>query len=166
MRVCFLLLVLPQAIVNQRRSALERTVSGLPTAILFALRSGLEEYATSLTPGRLYTRSGGCAVGVMLRRIFPGAFCQSAPTFWLRSKLRRSIRDDFSALAREEVRLSHIEIIFDNSVRDLTNRFTFEKGAASEVVGRWIVSEINSELARRFASTPASLAGRSLSHAY
>lgn len=129
----------------------------MPTAILFALRAGLNDYQDKLEPGRLYSDDGGCAIGVMLRTIFPGAFCQPGPIFWLRRKLRPSVKDDFSALAREEIRLHHIEIIFDRSVADIekANPNLTEREAASWV-GRWIVLAIDRELGQRRRITPCS----------
>lgn len=147
--------LIPQDIISSRTPLLQRTLSRLPTAILFALRAGLCDYQDKLEPGRLYTDDGGCAVGVMLRTIFPGAFCQPGVVFWLRRHLRPSVKDDFTALAREEVRLHHIEIIFDRSVAEIeAANPDLDSAAAASWVGRWMVAAIEEELATRRRIAP------------
>ena len=131
-----------------RSPALIRTLRALPSPFLFALRKAIEDNQDDLAPGALYRQQGGCVVGVMLQTIFPSSFDQPSIVWLLRRLKRRSIYDDFTGLAREEIRLGHLEMIFDNATQDACRAGLNQKEAAKQV-GLQFLSEINHELIRR-----------------
>ena len=64
-------LPLPEDLARERGTVLAGVLRELPSELLVALLHGLRRHADCLVAGKLTTREGGCAVGVMLRELGP-----------------------------------------------------------------------------------------------
>jgi hypothetical protein len=144
---------IPLAVATERKQVLDRTMRHLPDAVLDAMCRGLDRHDGRLRPGKLFSGEGGCAVGVMLRELFPSYRANRG----LIGRLRRrseSIVDEQPQLARSLPRLAHIEIWFDVTIRicqDGDPRHTVAEWA--QAVGRWLAGCLYVELEHR--SRPA-----------
>jgi hypothetical protein len=63
---------IPLAIAVERKPVLDRALHHLPDLPLDAMRRGLDRHDGRLRPGKLFSDEGACAVGAMLRELFPG----------------------------------------------------------------------------------------------
>ena len=136
-----------QALAEQRRQVLRRTLRGLPDPMLAALRRGLEAHADELVAGRLYKSrgGGGCAVGVMLRELDPELGTRGLLRFWLRERWRRGSFSYRGPVGRNP-RLKHLEWIFDSLAKEL--------GPAA--AGRYVRAEAEREMQwRALAGAPS-----------
>jgi hypothetical protein len=140
---------IPPAIAAERKPVLDRALRHLPDGVLAAMRRGLDRHDGRLYPGKLFSDEGGCAVGVMLRELFPGYRANRG----LIGRLRRpkdSIVDEHPQLARSLPRLVHIEIWFDATIEACRERDASRTVAEwAQAVGRWLAGCLYVELDRR-----------------
>ena len=128
---------------------LDRTLRHLPDAVLDAMRRGLDRHDGRLHPGKLFSDDGGCAVGVMLRELFPGYQVERGLIGRLRPRAE-SILDEHPRLARSLPRLAHIEIWFDTTIEVCRERDPHRTVAEwAQAVGRWCAGCLHAELERR-----------------
>ena len=140
---------IPPAIAAERKQVLDRTLRHLPDAALDAMRRGLDRHDGRLRPGRLFSADGGCAVGVMLRELFPGYEVERGLIGRLRPRAE-SIVDEHPQLAQSLPRLAHIEIWFDATIQICRNRDPSRTVADwAQAVGRWLAGCLYVELERR-----------------
>jgi hypothetical protein len=131
----------------ERRQVMRRTVRALPDEMLRALARGLELHADDLAPGRLFRGGGGgCAVGVMLRALYPEAYARGGLRFVLRHGWRRRAASYGGELARNP-RIRHLEMSFDKAVNQMRalQRGTSKREAA-RAVGAWLLADTRAEL--------------------
>ncbi len=157
---------LPSEIVGERSRVLHRALRGLPLALLEPLLLGLRRHADSLVPGQLDAGEGGCALGVMLRELDAGPATPAAAALPPR-RLRRgaspddpSIYENWPDLAKAYPRLPHVEIVFDATCEDLSQRTDLPEDDIPRLVGLWMAAETHSEINLRHleqaaASVPA-----------
>ncbi len=140
---------IPPALAAERKRVLDRAVRHLPDEVLDAMRRGLDRHDGRLYPGKLFSAEGGCAVGVMLRELFPGYRVRRG----LIGRLRRpneSIVDEHPQLARSLPRLMHIELWFDTTIEICRERDAGRTVAEwAQAVGRWLAGCLYVELDRR-----------------
>lgn len=143
--------VLPHDVVLERGPVLRKALRALPFPLLQALSYALDEHADELSPGSLYnSKGGGCAIGVMLREMFPAAFPTSRFSWWRRRISNRSVYDDFEQFAREFPRLFHIELVFDRTICLTRERHPeLDQDLVSRATGQWLAAECEAELDRR-----------------
>jgi hypothetical protein len=130
-----------------RNVALHRVLRRLPDDFIVALIEGLEG-ADEITPGRLFAgRSGGCAVGVTLRVLYPQY--RGRRLLWGR-RARRSVMRLRRRLAFQVSHLHALEQVFDRSVLMLQDRFSeVPPHAVAEATALWIAGEARTELVLR-----------------
>ena len=130
-----------------RNVALHRVLRRLPDTFIAALAEGLEQ-ADVITPGRLFAgQSGGCAVGVTLRVLYPKY--RGRRLVWGR-RLRRSVIRLRRGLAREVSHLHALEEVFDRSVLLLQEHFEqVAPEQVAEATAHWIAGEARTELLLR-----------------
>jgi hypothetical protein len=134
---------IPQTIAVERKRVLDRTLRHLPDAVLDAMRRGLDRHDGRLRPGRLFSAQGDCAVGVMLRELFPGYRAD-------RRRRNRSVTDAHPQLARALPRLVHVELCFDVTIRTCREHDpTHTVADWAQAVGRWFAGCAYVELERR-----------------
>ena len=140
---------IPLVIAAERKPVLDRTLCHLPDAVLDAMRRGLDRHDGRLRPGRLFSKGGGCAVGVMLRELFPSYRADRGLIGRLRPRAK-SIVEEHPQLARSLPRLTHIELCFDVTTR-ICQEHDPSRGAAAwaQAVGRWFAGCLYTELERR-----------------
>jgi hypothetical protein len=140
---------IPLAVATERKLVLDRTLRHLPDAALDAMRRGLDRHDGRLRPGKLFSAEGGCAVGVMLRELFPSHRVDRGLLGWLRPP-KDSIVDEHPQLARSLPRLVHIEIWFDATIQICRERDPSHSVAAwAQAVGRWFAGCLHAELDHR-----------------
>lgn len=140
---------IPPAIAAERKPILDRTLRHLPDAVLDAMRRGLDRHDGRLQPGKLFSKEGGCAVGVMLRELFPSHRADRGLLDRLRPP-RESIVDEHPRLARSLPRLPHIEIWFDATIRICREHDPSRSVAEwAQAVGRWCAGCLYVELEHR-----------------
>lgn len=147
-------LPLPAADAAQRRQTLQAIARHLSDPVLEALGAALARHADDLVPGRLYTRDGGCAVGVMLRDMFP-ATCGAAAPAWSRARRRYTVRQETGDLfGADTIRLEHVECCFDKTCRAVRrhNR-RMRRGEAARLVGLWMACVLADERWARTRTT-------------
>jgi hypothetical protein len=130
-----------------RNVALHRVLRRLPDRFIAALAEGLEQ-ADVIAPGRLFAgRSGGCAVGVTLRVLYP----KYRGRRLLRGRrMRRSVIGLRRGLAREVSHLHALEEVFDRSVLLLQEHFEHvAPDQVAEATAHWIAGEARAELLLR-----------------
>jgi hypothetical protein len=128
---------------------LDRSLRHLPDVMLDAMRRGLDRHDGRLQPGRLFSDEGGCAVGVMLRELFPGHRFDRRMIKRLRRR-DESVVDECPQLARSLPRLVHIELCFDVTVRTCREHDPSHSVAEwAQAVGRWFAGCLHAELDRR-----------------
>jgi hypothetical protein len=130
-----------------RNVALHCVLKRLPDRFISALAEGLEG-ADVITPGRLFAgHSGGCAVGVTLRVLYPkyrGRRLLSG------RRIRRSVSKLRRSLARDVDHLYALEEVFDRSVLLLQEHFAHVPGEqVAEATAHWIAGEARTELLLR-----------------
>lgn len=133
----------------------------LSDAILDALVSALVKHADNLAPGRLYGRGGaGCAVGVMLRELFPATCGPGRWNPWQRARRNRTVRQQIGdRLGADTVRLEHIEHCFDAACDAIARRrLRMSAAASARRVGLWMACGLADERARRDRRAVALLA--------
>lgn len=137
---------LPATLIDsERQTSLDRMLGHISDPVLTALAKALEDGHQQLSPGRLYSGGGGCAVGLMLCYLFPES--QSGPLSRLRRRFQRSVHDlDIRHL--ERTRLAHVEMMFDRTVKDGRNQ-GLTKAKAASATGLWLAASCRRELARR-----------------
>jgi hypothetical protein len=134
---------IPQTIAVERKRVLDRALRHLPEAVLDAMRRGLDRHDGRLRPGSLFSAQGDCAVGVMLRELFPGYRAD-------RRRRSRSVTDAHPQLARALPRLVHLELCFDVTVRTCHEHDPSRSVADwAQAVGRWFAGCLHVELERR-----------------
>jgi hypothetical protein len=145
--------VLPAAAVTPPRGVsadvaggVGRALTQLPDTLLRAMVGGLRAHADDLAPGVLFrgTSSGGCAVGITLRELAPGAFEFGRIRFWLWQRWRRGIERD---VARRYPRLKHLQWYFDEAVGQLER--AGDDPQPARAVGLWLASSAEGELGAR-----------------
>lgn len=143
--------LVPDAVVFNRAPVLKRALRGLPGSMLTAMVDGIEREQDRLVAGRLYSEGGGgCAVGAMLRVLFPGRR-PGRLSFWLQDRRIFGI-DAYPEMARAYPRLRHLELAFDTSVKQTHAERPGLTGAeAARAVGLWFSAEAQAELVRRRA---------------
>jgi hypothetical protein len=140
---------IPPAVAAERKQVLDRTVRHLPDAALDAMRRGLDRHDGRLLPGKLFSAEGGCAVGVMLRELFPCYQVERGLIGRLRPR-KDSIVDEHPQLAQSLPRLAHMEIWFDATIQICRNRDPSRTVADwAQAVGRWLAGCLYVELERR-----------------
>lgn len=139
---------LPAPLRAERTEALRRILRKLPEPILEALVYGLDS-AEELVPGRLYaTGNGGCAVGVILRTIFPREDGR-AGSAWSRWR-RRTLRQTHPNLAREYPHLAALEMVFDRTIEIAERLYPgYSQRELALACGRWMAAEAATELGFR-----------------
>jgi hypothetical protein len=140
---------IPPAVAAERKRVLDRALCHLPDATLDAMRRGLDRHDGRLRPGSLFSAQGDCAVGVMLREMYPGYRVDRGPIarLWRR---RRSLVDEHPQLARALPRLVHIELCFDIAIRACREHDPSRTVADwAQAVGRWLAGCLYVELERR-----------------
>ena len=130
-----------------RNIALHRVLRRLPDRFIAALAEGLEQ-ADVITPGQLFAgRSGGCAVGVTLRVLYPK---YRGRRLLFGRRLRRSVMLLRRGLAREVSHLHALEEVFDRSVLLLQEHFEHvPPEQVAEATAHWIAGEARTELLLR-----------------
>jgi hypothetical protein len=130
-----------------RNVALHRVLRRLPDRFIAALAEGLEN-ADVITPGRLFAgHSGGCAVGVTLRVLYPKY--RGRRLVWGR-RVRRSVSKLRRHLARDVDHLYALEEVFDRSVLLLQEQFAHvPPERVAEATAHWIAGEARTELLLR-----------------
>jgi hypothetical protein len=140
---------IPPALAVERKQVLDRTMRHLPDPVLDAMRRGLDRHDGRLRPGKLYTEEGGCAVGVMLRELFPSYRARRGLLGRLRPR-NQSIVDEHPQLARALPRLVHVEIWFDTTIQTCRERDPSRTVAEwAQAVGRWLAGCLYVELEHR-----------------
>lgn len=131
----------------ERNEGLHRVLRGLPGDFIVALVEGLEG-ADVITPGRLFAGgSGGCAVGVTLRRVEPDFRGSGTLRRWRR---KRSIQELYRGLAKSIPHLHALEHVFDRSVRLYGARNPqLKKDDVARAVALWVAAEARAELLLR-----------------
>jgi hypothetical protein len=131
----------------ERNEGLHRVLRGLPGDFIIALVEGLEG-ADVITPGRLFAGgSGGCAVGVTLRRVEPDFRGSGTLRRWRR---KRSIQELYRGLAKSIPHLHALEHVFDRSVRLYRARNPqLDKEDVARAVALWVAAEARAELLLR-----------------
>jgi hypothetical protein len=140
--------VLPESLRAERTEPLRRILRKLPDPILEALVDGLDR-ADQLVPGQLYADgSGGCAVGVIMRAIFPAE--ASRRVRWWNRRRHVSLYRSHPQLAREFPHLVTLESVFDRTI-ELAQQLYPELSQAElgAVCGRWMAAEAATELGFR-----------------
>jgi hypothetical protein len=140
---------IPIAIAAERRPVLERALRHLPARMLHALRDGIDRSDGRLRAGGLFSATGDCPVGAMLRELHPRVRSHRG-LLGLSRACGESITDEHPALARAVPRLTHVEVCFDVTVRRCqeVNPVPGEHVWA-QVVGRWFADCVTAELERR-----------------
>jgi hypothetical protein len=139
----------PEAVAADRKHVLDRAVRHLPDAAIDAMRRGLDRSDVRLRPGRLFSDHGDCAVGVMLRELFP-AYRRDRGLIGRLSPRYQSVLRAHPQLARALPRLGHIELWFDNTIRVCRELDPSHSVADwSQAVGRWLAGCLYVELERR-----------------
>jgi hypothetical protein len=130
-----------------RNVALHRVLRRLPDRFITALAEGLEQ-ADVITPGRLFAgHSGGCAVGVTLRVLYPK---YRGRRLLLGRRLHRSVSKLRRTLARDVDHLYALEEVFDRSVLLLQEHFEHvPPDQVAEATAHWIAGEARTELLLR-----------------
>jgi hypothetical protein len=140
---------IPPAVAVERKQVLDRALRHLPDEVLEAMRRGLDRHDGRLRPGKLFSAEGGCAVGVMLRELFPGYQADRGLIGRLRPP-KESIVDEHPQLAQSFPRLVHIEIWFDATIQVCRERDPSRSVADwAQAVGRWCAGCLYVELERR-----------------
>ena len=131
----------------ERNVALHRVLKRLPDPFIVALIEGLEG-ADVITPGRLFAgRSGGCAVGVTLRVLYPR---YRGRRLIRGRRLKKSVMRLRRKLAFEVSHLFALEQVFDRSVLLLQERFSEVPAAdVAKATALWIAGEARTELVLR-----------------
>jgi hypothetical protein len=141
----------PPEVLLEREAGLKRILGGLTDHLLIYLVRGLEAHRHELVAGRLYRspNGGGCAVGVLLRELYPAAYKRGALRFWLKHGWRREISWD-SELGRQGARLRRLEWTFDRAVKQTRQlRHQLSRRQAAATVGIWFADMARAELSRR-----------------
>ena len=131
----------------ERNVALHRVLKRLPDRFIVALIEGLEQ-ADVITPGRLFAgESGGCAVGVTLRVLYPD---YRGRRLVRGRRLQKSVMRLRRRLAFEISHLFALEQVFDRSVLLLQERFSEVPSAdVAKATALWIAGEARTELVLR-----------------
>jgi hypothetical protein len=139
-------MVIPVPIAIERRPVLQRALRDLPSDILVALRSGIDKNDGRLRPGGLFSATGDCPVGVLLRELEPGRRTLRG-RFGLLRVCHRSIAQEAPELRAALPRIAHLEICFDVTVRRCVEDHP-EPGAHAwaQAVGRWFAACVTAEL--------------------
>ena len=140
---------IPTAVAVERKQVLDRALQHLPNEVLDAMRRGLDRHDGRLRPGKLFSAEGGCAVGVMLRELYPRYRAERGLIGRLRPP-KQSIVDEHPQLAQSLPRLVHVEIWFDFTVQACRERDPSRTVAEwAQAVGRWCAGCLYVELERR-----------------
>jgi hypothetical protein len=149
---------IPLGIALERKQVLDRSLRHLPEAALDAMRRGLDRHDGRLRPGKLFSDEGVCAVGAMMRELFPGHRVDRGLIGRLRPR-QKSVVQVYPQLARSLPRLAHVEICFDNTVRICREHDPSRSVAEwAQAVGRWFAGCLHVELEHRRRPAAAPLA--------
>ena len=130
---------MPTDLARERGEVLHRALRSLPVELLEPLLRGIRKHADSLVPGALYSRKGGCAVGMMLHELRGGRlrrFRRGSPT----------IHEEAPEIATKHPRLAHLEFIFDRTCEELAERLGVSVCEAAPTVGLWMAGEVAAEI--------------------
>jgi hypothetical protein len=141
--------VLPLAVVADRKPILDRALQHLPDELLTALHRSLDRHDLRLNPGRLYHGPAACAMGMMLRDMFPAAHTERGLHRWWKSVTQVSVYDSHRNLAKMFPRLAHIEYVFDSTIARVNGQGVASTTQWATTVGHWIADCVAAELERR-----------------
>ncbi len=145
---------LPAELARERGAILHRALRDLPLPLLEAMLRGLRRHADALAPGGLYTddRSGGCAVGMMLREISqePSQERRRRSRWARRFRFQSpTVREERPDLARANPRLWHLELVFDVTCNEMGHRLGLPAHEVARSVGLWMAAETQAEVSLR-----------------
>jgi hypothetical protein len=150
---------LPRSVIDDREYTLLRVLSDFPDPLLAALISGLELHGGRLRSGTLFASySDSCACGAMIRQLHPEQFECGRWTFLVRHRWRKRAAS-YGGTLQTDMHVAWMETIFDRAVYlTLKLRKDVSERTAARAVGRWMLSEAEHELGRRYDRVEAGLA--------